>query len=469
MSTYLTADRFGTPTNAKKYTIAGWFKLSKTTNNHILSYNYGSGQRGFDLIVRSNDSTLRVNDYTAGVGDHVDVRTNRVFKDFSAWYHLVVAYDSTQGTAADRVKVYVNGIQETSFAASTYPSQDLDSFIATTPQNNKGFLVGALYNSSGNIDAGNYFSGYMSQFIFIDGTAYAASAFGSTNSNGVWVPNSSPSVTYGTNGFKLDMKDSGASAAAGNFGADSSGNNNHFTSNGLGTNPNTKDSPQNNFCTMDPDQGFYTASNTFAEGALKMTADSSRYEFANATMGVRTGKWYWEMKAVSKSGGSDWYGTGVMVSSPWQNDYGGSDNGQSNLSGCYYYGYGQIRTNGTTPGTWGSFTAGDIVSVAMDCDNAAIYFAKNGVWQNSGVPTSGASKTGAQALTTPEVRSSGYNFWVPGLCYFDGGQSGVMQINFGQPTFTIASSNSDANGYGSFEYAVPSGYYAICSKNIGQY
>ena len=141
MSTYLQADRFGTPTNAKKYTISTWLKLSKNTNNYFFNYNYGGSQRAIAISIRANDQTLRVNEYTPG-SDHYDVRTNRVFRDYSAWYHIVIAYDSTQGTAADRVKIYVNGSQETDLAASNYPNQNDDSFIATTPNNNKGFTIG---------------------------------------------------------------------------------------------------------------------------------------------------------------------------------------------------------------------------------------------------------------------------------------------------------------------------------------
>jgi len=466
MSTYLTADRFGTPTNAKKYTIALWFKLSKNTSNHILSYNYGNGQRGFLLSVRSNDQTLRVNDFTAGSTDHVDVRTNRTFRDYSAWYHLVVAYDSTQGTAADRVKIYVNGTQETSMATSTYPSQDLDSFIATTPQNNKGFLVGALYNGSGNIDAGNYFSGYMSQFIFADGTAYAASTFGSTDSNGVWIPNTGPSVTYGTNGFKLDFTDSGSSAAAGNFGSDSSGNNNHFTGNGVGTYANVTDTPQNNFSTMNAAANYY-ASATFAEGATKLTSQGAAYTYSPNSIGVSAGKWYVEVKIGA--GVNNWFGVGIAE--------GESSNASGVLGRDTYFPagneFGQIgwfghgtdfvyQNNGYYSGSTDDyatdgFTTGDILGLALDADNNTVKFYKNGTVQNGGTAFNlGASSSG---------------FWHFAFGDYDGANAGshTFQINFGNPAFTIASANSDANGYGKFEYAVPSGHYALCTKNLAQY
>ena len=457
MTTNLTADRFGTPTNAKKYTIALWFKLSQNTNNHILSYNYGNGQRGFDLVVRNSDQTLRVNDYTAGSTDHVDVRTNRVFRDYGAWYHLVVAYDSTQSTAADRVKVYVNGTQETSFAASTYPTQDLDSFIATTPQNNKGFLVGSLYNGSGNIDAGNYFTGYMSQFIFADGTAYAASTFGSTDSNGVWVPNASPSVTYGTNGFKLEMKNSGASAAAGNFGADTSGNDNHFTSNNLGTNPNTKDSPENVFATfnfLDKRAGGVD----FTVGGLKVVTSGSNRNYVTLTQAFTSGKWYMECRfTAGASNGyvgfcdmSDLNMTGTSTLGDLSNE------ARVNSSGSYE------KNNSTTSGWAGSFTDNDILGLALDCDNNRFTLSKNGQFADG-------SGNYDEANPTAYITYTAGNFMTLAFGEGAGAATATVEINTGNSPYTIASANADANGYGNFEYAVPSGYYALCTKNLAQY
>jgi len=448
MSTYLTADRFGTPTNAKKYTIAGWFKLSKNTNNHILSYNYGNGQRGFDLTVRSSDQTLRVNDFTAGVTDHVDVRTNRVFRDYSAWYHIVVAYDSTQSTAADRVKVYVNGTQETSFAASTYPSQDSDSFIATTPQNNKGFLIGAFYNSSGNIDAGNYYSGYMSQFIFVDGTAYAASTFGSTNTNGIWIPNSSPSVTYGTNGFKLDFAGTGASADASGFGADSSGNGNHFASTGLGTNPSTTDQCVNNFSTLNP---LVATAVTFSEGNCKAVGDGGNYDNVASTIAfdiTTTNGWYAEFKMGSNVNSDTLLGICKTDDSNLNIANASSPAAGTASTAVGMRGDGQKKINGSNSSYGSSYTTGDIMSIAVK--GGAIYFYKNGTIQNSGT----AAATGL----------SGTYYMVLSL-----NGSSAMQANFGNPSYTIASGNADANGYGNFEYAVPSGYYALCTKNLAAY
>lgn len=441
---YLYADRFGTPTNAKKYTIATWFKIAKNTGNHLISYNYGNGNRGFLLSVRSNDQTLRVNDFTAGSTDHVDVRTNRAFRDYAAWYHLVVAYDSTQGTAADRVKVYVNGVQETSFAASTYPSQDLDSFISATPNNNKGFNVGALYNGSGNIDAGNYFTGNLAQFIFADGTAYAASTFGSTNANGIWIPNTSPSVTYGTNGFKLDFKHTGSTAAASNFGSDSSGNNNHFAVNNISTGAKQTDTPHNSFAKLQETNAY--ASPVIGKNGLEFDSNSSSGSALPSTMAVSAGKWYAEFKVTA--GGTMAVGVSDIGEESFRT---GSTN---NNSVVYAYG-GQIIRNGSNVQTsLATFTTNDIIGIALNMDTASgnVSFTKNGVAVGSAQDF--ANKPNFAGFFVQTHTASG-------------NQKG--DYNFGQPVFTIASGNADANGHGNFEYAVPSGYYALCTKNLGQY
>ena len=461
--TYLTKT-FGSSGNLDVWTVSFWVKKSLITTGNdqyiMHAQTDADNQTGISLRGSGDDYQLQCfNAVSATANNGFNVYTSMAFKDDSAWYHIVVACDTTEASGSNGLKMYVNGTQVATTVGAW--NQNVDTQFSKDQQH----VVGAKTGPSLGL------GGYLSQFIFANGTQYAASTFGSTNANGMWISNSGPSVTYGSNGFKLDFVGTGATADASGFGADTSGNGNHFASTNLGTNPNVTDTPENNFCTLDSEQGIFVSTNTFSEGNTKIVTDgSASYCFVNSTMGFGAGKWYWEMKYISKSGGGDWCGTGVMCSTPnTATDYGGGDVGASGASGCYYYAHGQIRVNGATPGTYAAYSAGDIVSVAMDCDNEAIYFAKNGVWQNSGVPTSGASKTGAQAVTSPTLRSSGYMFWVPGVCGFDGAQDYTMQVNFGNPAFAISSTNADANGYGNFEYAVPSGYYAVCSKNIGQY
>jgi len=297
-----------------------------------------------------------------------------------------------------------------------------------------------------------------------DGQSYAPTTFGSTNSNGVWIPITTPSVTYGTNGFKLDFNLSGTSADASGFGADSSGQTNHFATSNIATNPNTKDSPTNVFATLNNvARSSYV---TLTEGNLVVTGNTSANNGnVDGTIAPSAGKWYWEAKYVTaESGGGGVYpNIGVYpVKDSRQPKNGGAAAEAGNFSnGVSYLPDGRKFRNDTKSSYGNAWSAGDIIQVALDMDNYAVYFGKNGTYQNSGVPTSGSSKTGnAQAWTAAEG---------PYVPFTSGFQSSVMQFNFGNSPFTISSGNADANGYGNFEYAVPSGYYALNTKNLAQY
>jgi hypothetical protein len=451
MATYLNAPsgRFGTPTNAKKYTISTWIKPAVEGNdtNNFFNYNYGSGKQAISIQIRNNDQTLRINQYVPGT-DTYDIRTNRVFRDPSAWYHIVIKYDSTQSTASDRVKLYVNGENQTSLAASNYPAQDADSFIADTPNNNKGINIGNQWDGSGNASANSYFLGYMAQFIYTDGYAYDASTFGSTNANGIWVPNSSPSVTYGTNGFKLDFAGTGASADASGFGADSSGNGNHFTANSLGTNPSTTDTCQNNFMTLNPLailEGGNSPNNIpdYSKGNTVATASNGTTRFAMGTFAT-TMPYYFEVKVLSTSSTDSSQRVGVI------------DEGAFHKTATYssvYKADGVITATGESDDSGNqSLTANSVVGVAVDlATNNNIKYYHNGTLQ----ATMAVGTSYRSLATTPFAR------------LVDATQS--FSFNFGNPSYTISSGNADANGYGNFEYAVPSGYYALCTKNLAAY
>ena len=297
----------------------------------------------------------------------------------------------------------------------------------------------------------------MSQFIFVDGTAYAASTFGSTDSNGVWISNSSPSVTYGTNGFKLEMKNSGASAAASNFGADTSGNNNHFTGNGLGTNPNTKDSPTNIFATfnaLDTRAGGVD----FSVGGLKVVTSGSNRNYVTLTQAFTSGKWYMECRFTA--GASNGYvgfcdmSNLQMTGTSTLGDL--SNEARVNSDGSYE------KNNSTTSGWAASFTDNDILGLALDCDNNRFTLSKNGQFADG-------SGNYDEANPTAYITYTAGNFMNLAFGEGAGGATATIEINTGNAPFTIASGNADANGYGSFEYAVPSGYYALCTKNLAQY
>jgi len=436
-STYLTRTASGGSNQI--YTASCWVKRTKlgTTTSVLTTGNGGADSNARMLIFDATDK-IEIAYYNAGFT--YQVTTNRLFRDTSAWYHLVVAVDTTQATASDRIKIYVNGVQETSFATSSYPSLN-----ATFNYNSSAQYIGDLRGS------GIYGEFLLSHFNYIDGTAYDASAFGETNAaSGIWTPLASPSVTYGTNGFFLKFGSSGA------LGTDSSGNSNTFTVNGSGTQ--TQDAPSNVFVTMNP--LYRTTSINFSNGNNTITSSSGSWNGPASTLAASTGKWYVEGKATGYN----------------HNAVGVASNPNDNSAGYPFgiaggYGY-KLYTGGTT--TLGAddvpygdtLANGDIFQIALDLDNQKIYFGKNGTWQNSGVPTSGATGTGA-AFTLPSNET--YHF-VNALNLQTGGAS--SQWNFGNGFFgttAVASGNADGAGYGIFEYAPPTGYYSLCTKNINTY
>jgi len=435
-STYLTRTS-GTPTSQKKGTFSFWVKrsgLGSTTrlfNNHVTSVHYG-------YIDFTGSDKLRVAGDDAGT---ISIQTNRVFRDVNSWYHIVIAIDTTQSTASDRIKIYVNGVQETSMAVTTYPSQNdnLNFFNASA---SNGHVIGSYYNGSAYSGG---FNGSMSHVHFIDGTAYDASAFGETDTTtGEWKAKTSPSVTYGTNGF-LILKD-------GNTITDQSSNSNDFTLGG-GTLTDLKDNPDNTFATMNPLVG--QTGYSFSQGNNTVTW-SSNNKSSSSTLGITGGKFYWEVKYITSAGGNDVL-IGVGNENINHNNYVGSDG-----SSWGYYGANGSKYNGSGGVAYGNtFTANDIISIALDMDNTAIYFAKNGTWQNSGDPTSGASQTGS-AFTN----LSGTIFPV-----ISGYTSDSLSFNFGNGYFgttAVSSAGTNASDNGIFEYDVPTGYTALSTKGLNE-
>jgi len=451
MATYLNRTPSGA-SNRKTWTYSTWVKRSKLGAGSCF-FQCGAGTVEFGAYFMAND-TLEVYEYDSG-SFRFQYKTDQVFRDPSAWYHIVIACDTTQGSAGDRVKIYLNGSQITSFSTATNPSQDQNTSVNSTLPN----VIGAFHSLSS-----GFYLGYMAQTILVDGTALTPSTFGSTNANGIWVPNTSPSVTYGTNGFKLDFAGTGTAANASGFGADSSGNGNHFASNSLGTNPSTTDTCQNNFATLNP---LSTSSFTsLSKGILVATGNTSANNgHTLGTMAPSAGKWYWEAKYVTAAGStaSNYPNVGVYPMKFSRQPLNGPNFAEAGYysDGCEYRPDGSKFRNNSTSGYGTAWSTGDIIGVALDMENYAVYFSRNGTFQDSGDPTSGASKTGAaQSWSAAEGA-----YAVSCSSYHDS----VMQFNFGNPVYTIASGNADANGYGSFEYAPPSGYYALCTKNLALY
>ena len=427
------------------WTISTWVKRGSLGSG--LSSNIFNG-----IVDNSNETQLlflydsiEFYDYSSASRTGTLVTTAK-YRDVNAWYHIVAVWDTTNATAGDRMRLYVNGEEVTSFSTDTPPSLNQNSSLGNGTYDQQVGLYSA--NSS------YYFNGSMAHFHFIDGTAYDASTFGEYSAtSGVWKPKTDPSVTYGTNGFFLKFANSAA------LGTDSSVNGNDFTVNGTGTQ--TLDTPSNVFCTMNPLDNYYF-NGTFVNGNTTATTGTSQYTWCTSTLGVSSGKWYWEVEYDAKSGGSDVAYIGITPSTST------STTEQPLMSNNQYYYYSSGSGEGVTMGD--SYTTGDIIGIALDLDNNKIYFSKNGVWQNSGDPTSGATGTGAISITDPSSTVLGNYFAIVA----DGSSSynATFKANFGNGYFgttAVSTPGSDGAGLGKFEYAVPTGYYSLCTKNIITY
>jgi hypothetical protein len=301
-----------------------------------------------------------------------------------------------------------------------------------------------------------HMDGHISEFYFIDGTQYAASNFGETDDNGVWIPkDASGDLTFGTNGFYLEFKQTGTGTNSSGMGADTSGNDNHLAVNNLAALDVTVDTPTNNFCTLNPisfPSGLVTH---LRDGNLELLTTDSEYGAVPATFALTNGKWYWEIK-VNASSDYDRIGlVGTEVPITTSFDFGAANLGggaKTNLS--YKSNDGKTRKDGTDANYGNTYTSGDIIGVAYNADDGDIYFYKNGTVQNSGT----AAYTNLDGLTLMPAVGDGV-----------GNAAGQYFCNFGNPTFSISSGNADANGYGNFEYAPPSGYYALCTKNLAEF
>ena len=432
----------------QKFTISFWTKRANIGSTHIFfdagtSTSTDSGS--FSCSINSSDKLF------IGGGATSFRRTNRLFRDVSAWYHIVIAVDTTDSTADDRIKIYVNGVQETSFTTNNAISLNQNTPV------NESSKVHQICNRQKSSSLP--FDGYMTEFHFIDGAQKAQTDFGEFDDNGVWIPKKYTG-TYGTNGFFMEFKQTGTSANSSGIGADTSGNDNHFTPTNLAATDITEDTCTNNFCTFNPIDTPHTDP-TFSEGNCKIVTEASTYTYDVANFGLSQGKWYFEVKCTT-SPDNDYHMVGISSTQPTAhnqelgyhaNDYGiyGAGGVNSLRYGATFYSYGNAIDNG------------DIVGVALDLDNNKLYFSINGTFQNSSNP---ANATNPISITDPS--STGRGFYFPAICYLDGSNSGTYEANFGNPSFSISSGNTDGK-YGNFEYEVPSGFYAICTKRLAEF
>ena len=424
---------FSTATNAKKFTLSVWVKRSKLgAEQQIFSRSAGQAQ----LYISSADK-LQFYDQTSG---H-NFRTNRLFRDTSAWYHIVVAVDTTQSTASNRNKIYINGVQETSFEVETNATQNNDSAY-----NISGITydIGAYNNSY-------YWDGYMSHFNFIDGIMYDASPFGSTDaSTGEWKITTTPNVTYGNNGFFI-LKD-------GNSVTDQSGNSNNGTASGNLTK--SEDNPSNVFAIfnrlMIPGSMNYINGNT----SVRPQANSVDFQAAS-TLAFSSGKYYAEFKYLENDG-HQMYGISTTegASELLRN---GQYPGQTTTSVAIYASNGSVYENNSATSYGSGFPNNAIIMMAVDADNNKIYFGSNGTWYNSGNPSSG---TNGYSFNATNLAGFKYMATGNGTIGYDNTDANFGNGYFG--TTAVSSAGSNASGHGIFEYDVPTGYTALCTKGLNE-
>ena len=441
-STYLTRT-MGSATSRYTFTLSMWVKRSKS-GEEVFWNSYVSNAYRFQLFFNPSDNLVVYN--VDNDVEIVKVETNRKFRDFNGWYHIYVAVKSSETTASDRIKIYVNGVQETSFSSATYQSTSNDMAIGTSSY---ALNIGRYGGNTA------FFGGSMSHSYYVDGSIIDVTQFGSTDATtGEWKINTSPTIaSYGNQGH-LILKD-------GNTITDSSPNSNNFTLGG-GTLTKTEDNPSNVFAILNslPKSGV-----SFSYGNLQADNQSSDWTSALATFGSSTGKWYAEFKVTDDASGTTRNMFGVCdardVQTMSEDELGQNTSGRvGDTVGYSGNGSGNCLKNGSDQGSGfnTTYTIGDIISVALDCDNGAVYIAKNGTYLNSGSPTSGASKTGAVTITTGET------YLIGGTVY-----NSTYQANFGNGYFgttAVASAGTNASGIGIFEYDVPTGFTALSTKGL---
>ena len=430
----------GTPTNADKFTLSIWIKRTEFQDSGEDIFFCGNAGAVTTMFGFQND----VLKFRTNSGD-TEIKTNRLFRDTAAWYHIVVAYDSTDSTEADRVKFYVNGVEETSLGTANYPTQNADSEMYET---NMSHFVGSP-------DGSQTAPGYYTELYFLDGQVKQASDFGEFDStSGIWIPKAYDG-SFGNEGYYLDFEDGS------NLGLDVSGNSNNFNAlYGISSADQATDTCTNNFAIIN--RLFkYPSSQVINEGATKVarSSGSGLNKTFISTIALTAGKWYAEFKPTASSSN---YVIGIMpINTASTVDMDANHLGNSDYAGSlgYYSPDGSMLAAGNSAnGSFGnSYTGDDIIGVALDMDNRKVYFSKNGTFQNSQDPTNGTN-----AITLTDT-SDGYHI---GFTY---DTSGTVECNFGgYHVNTLSSANTDGSGFGDFEHAPPSGYLAVNTKSLGE-
>ena len=421
--------------NTKTVTISLWVKKTEINQNTYL-YMVDDGSNQFAL--RFNNDKIMAFHFNGSSYDF-DLQTSALFRDVSSWYHIHLKIDTANSTAIERFKLYVNN--------------EYIAFNTTISQNFNGvFFKNSTTHLGVDTVNTNHFDGYFAEFVVIDGTALEPTSFGEFDSDSpnIWKPIDVSGLTFGTNGFHLDFEN------ASSLGADVSGNGNNFTVNNLTSIDQTTDTCTNNYATLNPLLDV-NATPTFTEGNLVFQGTGST-NFAGATIPVSSGKWYVEVKATTVSG--SYPIIGVIDSQSYKRRdstyFVGSDIDTNNPSGFAVFSNGDIYHNNDNnfSNLTTTYTSGDIIGMALNMDASpnTLGFYKNGALEVT--------------INLDTAPSGAYMF---ASAIHSSTSSAKGEFNFGNPTFSISSGNSDGNGYGNFEYAVPSGYYSLNTKNLAEF
>jgi hypothetical protein len=398
--------------NRRTYTISTWLKRTKLSTAEQF---IGASTTNFDTI--GFDSSDRIRFYIYNNPTSTVRVSTQVFRDVGAWYHIVIAVDTTNATDQNRCRIYVNGTEITAWATNNSITQNLD----TSFNQNVIQYIGA----HGYAPDPEYFNGYMSEVYMIDGQQLTPSSFGQTDSaTGIWTPKAYTG-TYGTNGFELEFKNSAA------LGTDTSGNGNNFTVNNLTSVDQSTDTPTNNWCTMNLlDKN---ASVTLSEGNLKVSTSAENVGvFGN--FAVSQGKWYFEV-VRDNSSGVPIFG---IAKANWDKTYVG------NTNSIGYGSNGIIYVNGSAAqSSLATYTTSDVIGIRLDLDGGSVTFYKNNVQVGTAV-------TGLSGEYFPAI---------------SGQTSSISSVNFGSPPYSVTG-YTDSGGFGNFSYQPPSGYYSLCTRTL---
>ena len=441
--------------NRKTYTLSVWVKLGFQFDQYRAIFGAGCGGNRDRLQIMNNQTLVfNIND-----GTDASLTTNALIRDTSAWYHIVAMLDTTQSTDTNRMKLYINGT-ETTYSATSYPDEDYEGRIAT---NIEHFI--------GNSSADNlYFDGYLAEFNYTDGVANTPDAFGETK-NGVWIPKEY-SGSYGQNGFRMKFDQVGVgTAGTSTIGADTSGLTNHLTStNIVAADCAQPDSPENNFCTLNPIANLNFGSNHAAvhsEGNVKAVNSGTNVSHLYGTFRVNdflTDGCYFEAKVTAIDTSRFYFGiidpnswTGAAVAS-----YQNSQKAVMNQANSVYSNDNVAGYVTFTPDTATTIEANTVIGVAVKGDD--VWFHVNGVYTRNASDALGNPSTGANPAVTAITDIAGTDYFP----YF--GYASAFVVNFGQdPSFAntqTAGTETPDEGAGVFKYAVPTGFKAICAANL---